>query len=64
MKKITKKILITATVFAAAMNMNGCGVYGPPSEDSDYGVIATEDEVQLKEQNNYQFEEGSEEVKD
>ncbi len=32
MKKIPKKVLLTATVFAAALNMNGCGTYGPPPE--------------------------------
>lgn len=31
MRKKTK-FLVTASVFAAAMNMNGCGAYGPPEE--------------------------------
>ncbi len=35
MKKIPKKVLFTATVFAAALNMNGCGVYGPPPEEAN-----------------------------
>ncbi len=34
MRKGTK-LLVTASVFAVAMNMNGCGVYGPPPEDYD-----------------------------
>lgn len=31
MRKGTK-FLVTASVFAVAMNMNGCGAYGPPEE--------------------------------
>ncbi|MBQ3028045.1 MAG: hypothetical protein IJD26_03125 [Lachnospiraceae bacterium] len=34
MRKKTK-FLVTASVFAAAMNMNGCGAYGPPPEGYD-----------------------------
>lgn len=34
MKKATK-ILVTVSVFSAAINMNGCGVYGPPPEGFD-----------------------------
>ena len=33
MKKAPKKVMAAAVMFAAALNMNGCGVYGPPSEE-------------------------------
>lgn len=37
MKKIHKKLLITATIFTAALNMNGCA-YGPPQEEDMYSA--------------------------
>lgn len=49
MKKMGKKILITATVFTAAVNMNGC-VYGPPPDGYSRGIIATEDRAMLIEE--------------
>lgn len=27
---------MAAVTFAAALNMNGCGVYGPPEDETDY----------------------------
>lgn len=36
MKKIHKSLLITATLFSAAVNMNGCGAYGPPPDEAVY----------------------------
>ncbi|MBQ8568985.1 MAG: hypothetical protein IJ446_07190 [Oscillospiraceae bacterium] len=35
MKK-RKKLLAAAVAFAAALNMNGCGTYGPPEDEEDY----------------------------
>lgn len=37
MKKIHKKLLITATIFTAALNMNGCA-YGPPPDEDMYSA--------------------------
>ncbi len=44
MKKMTKKALLMATVFSAAMNINACG-YGPP-EDYVYDTEVSENQVQ------------------
>ncbi|MGN1423474.1 MAG: hypothetical protein ACI4XA_08880 [Oscillospiraceae bacterium] len=33
MNKKGKRALLAATVFVASLNMNGCGVYGPPPDD-------------------------------
>ncbi len=41
MKK-SKKVLLVASVFAVAMNMNGCGVYGPPPEEKQSRIPAEE----------------------
>lgn len=38
MKKIHKSLLITATLFSAAVNMNGCGAYGPPPDEAMYNL--------------------------
>ena len=34
------KFLVTASIFAVAMNMNGCGAYGPPDEFDPWWNIA------------------------
>ena len=44
MKKGIKTTMIMTLTFAAALNMNGCGVYGgpetaPPSAYDDYGEV-------------------------
>ncbi len=45
MKRFTKKAAAAAVVFSAALNFNGCGVYGPPVDDGEeqqvpYGYVA------------------------
>lgn len=46
--KASKKLAAAALMFAATLNMNGCGVYGPPPEDD----ISFDPEVNI-EQNVY-----------
>lgn len=38
MKKMKKKLLVTAAIFTAALNMNGCGAYGPEPDDDMYAM--------------------------
>lgn len=35
MNKKGKRALLAATAFVASLNMNGCGVYGPPPKEPD-----------------------------
>ena len=35
MKKLPKKAVAAAAVFAMSLNMNGCGVYGPAQVDPE-----------------------------
>lgn len=48
MKKINKKLLLSATLFTAALNMNGCA-YGPPPDEAMYSnqlpIVETEEVV-------------------
>lgn len=48
MKKINKKLLLSATLFTAALNMNGCA-YGPPPDEAMYlnepQIVETEEVV-------------------
>ncbi len=56
MKKIHKKLLLTAAVFSAAMNMNGCGTYGPPDDRS----YEPETEIQMESESGLEEQETEE----
>lgn len=40
--KVSKKTLIAATLFSAALNLHGCA-YGPPPEDDTVAQIEADD---------------------
>lgn len=56
MKKIHKKLLLSATLFTAALNMNGCA-YGPPPDEAMYSDETQIEEIQEETQADEQLEE-------
>lgn len=46
MKKMKKKLLVTAAIFTAALNMNGCGAYGPEPDDDMYAMYSQVTKIQ------------------